>query len=245
MRVPLGIAFSFLSVMAMGQVEQWLPRPDLGNLAEITNEPFSADAITTTVRTLADGTHITKPALTVKMYRDSAGRTRSDRLPGDPIGGEPPSASIIFIRDPLAGYSYILDTVNKVAHRAAIARPQPGQPMNLPNPTAAAPTPEANASEPRGETEDLGTQTMEGLTVQGRRTTITYPAGSFGNDRDITNVAEIWSNSELSLMVLQVHSDPRNGETTTKLENLSRTQPDPNLFLPPPDYKIVDASAGQ
>ena len=43
-------------------------------------------------------------------------------------------------------------------------------------------------------------------------------------------------------MILQVHSDPRNGETTTKLENVSRTQPDPGLFLPPADYKIVDAS---
>jgi hypothetical protein len=59
------------------------------------------------------------------------------------------------------------------------------------------------------------------------------------------NVSEIWSNKELRLMILQVHSDPRNGETTTKIENLSRTQPDPNLFLPPPDYKIADAVKSQ
>ena len=47
--------------------------------------------------------------------------------------------------------------------------------------------------------------------------------------------------------VLQGHQwpDPRSGETTTKLENVSRTQPDPALFLPPPDYKIVDESAGR
>jgi hypothetical protein len=46
-------------------------------------------------------------------------------------------------------------------------------------------------------------------------------------------------------MILQVHSDPRNGETTTKIENLSRTQPDQDLFLPPPDYKIVEAATVQ
>ena len=86
---------------------------------------------------------------------------------------------------------------------------------------------------------------MEGLVVQGRRTTVTYPAGSMGNDRDITNVSEIWTNQELHLMILQVHSDPRNGETTTKIENLSRTQPDPNLFLPLPDYQVVDAGPVQ
>ena len=103
------------------------------------------------------------------------------------------------------------------------------------------PSPVINGSGPQVKTEDLGTQTMEGLIVEGRRTTVTTPAGSIGNDRDIVNVSDIWSNKELRLMILQVHSDPRSGETTTKIENLSRTQPDPNLFQPPPDYMIVDA----
>ena len=86
---------------------------------------------------------------------------------------------------------------------------------------------------------------MQGLMVQGRRTTATTPAGSIGNDRDIVNVSEIWSNKELRLMILQIHSDPRNGETTTKIENLSQTQPDPNLFLPPTDYNVVDVTTVQ
>jgi cyclopropane fatty-acyl-phospholipid synthase-like methyltransferase len=48
--------------------------------------------------------------------------------------------------------------------------------------------------------------------------------------------------TELGLMILQDRSDPRNGETITELENVSRSQPEPNLFQPPADYKIVDAS---
>ena len=44
---------------------------------------------------------------------------------------------------------------------------------------------------------------MEGLSVHGKRTTVTYPAGSLGNDREIANVSEIWSNTELGLMILQ------------------------------------------
>jgi hypothetical protein len=44
---------------------------------------------------------------------------------------------------------------------------------------------------------------------------------------------------------LQDRSDPRSGETITKLENISRAQPDPTLLQPPADYKIVDVTAGR
>ncbi|HSR06803.1 MAG TPA: hypothetical protein VLM42_06610 [Bryobacteraceae bacterium] len=81
-----------------------------------------------------------------------------------------------------------------------------------------------------------------GLSVHGRQTTITYPIGALGNDREIANVSEIRSNTELGLMIFQDRSDPRNGETVTKLEKVSRSQPDPTLFRPPADYKIVHAS---
>ena len=212
---------------------------------DLINEPFSCDAITTLVRTLPDGTHISRQTMTVKMYRDSEGRTRSDRIPGKFFAGEPAPPETILIRDPIAGYSYVLETASKIARRTAIQRPRPGQPMIPPNNPATVSAPVANNAGPQVKTEDLGTQTMEGLVVQGRRTTVTTPAGAIGNDRDIVNVSEIWTSKELRLMLLQTHSDPRNGETTTKIENLSRTQPDPNLFLPPPDYKVVDAPTVQ
>jgi hypothetical protein len=38
--------------------------------------------------------------------------------------------------------------------------------------------------------------------------------------------------------VLTKHSDPRVGETTYRLINIVRAQPDPNLFVPPADYTI-------
>jgi len=196
------------------------------------------------VRTLANGTHITRQTMTVKMYRDSAGRSRSDRIPGQFMAGQPASPAIIMISDPIAGYSYVLDSGSKIARRTPLKPGPPDVPI-IPPPNLQAPAPAANGLKPQFKTEDLGAQTMEGLVVEGRRTTVTYPVGSMGNDREITNVSEIWSNKELRLMILQVRSDPRNGETTTKIENLSRTQPDPNLFLPPPDYKVVDAPAVQ
>jgi hypothetical protein len=230
------------SLTAMGQIVQ--PVPSQGRV-ELLNEPFSADAITTLVRTLPDGTHIARQTMTVKMYRDSAGRSRSDRIPGKFFAGQPAPPATILISDPIAGYSYVLDTANKIARRSPFKSSQAGRtaiPLNEPT---VAPVAVANNAGPQVKTEDLGTQTMEGLIVQGRRVTVTTPAGAIGNDRDIANVSEIWSNKELRLMILQVRSDPRNGETTTKIENLSRTQPDANLFLPPADYKVVDTAANQ
>jgi hypothetical protein len=227
----------------MGQLIQSVPSQ---GRVELLNEPFSADAVTTLVRTLPDGTHITRET-TGKMYRDSEGRSRTDRTPGQFMAGQPAPPAIIMITDPIAGCSYVLDTVNKVARRTQFKSARLDVPIAAPTrpPPVQAPPPVANNLKPQFKNEDLGTQTMEGLVVQGRRTTVTYPPGSMGNDRDITNVSEVWSNKELRLMLLQIHSDPRNGETTTKIENLNRTQPDPNLFLPPPDYKIVDATTNQ
>lgn len=241
MRIPFVLAAGVLSLTAMGQIVQVVPSQAR---VELLNERFSADAVTTLVRTLPDGTHITRQTI-VKMYRDSAGRSRSDRNPGPFFAGQPAPPAVILISDPIAGYSYVLDTGNKIARRTPLKSGPPDVPIIPPPPNLQAPAAVANGLKPQFKNEDLGTQTMEGLMVQGRRTTVTYPAGSMGNDRDITNVSEIWTNKELRLMILQTHSDPRNGETTIKIENLSRTQPDPNLFLPPPDYKVVDAPTVQ
>jgi len=240
MRVPFAITLPFLlALSAAAQTVQLTPRQNL------LNEPFSADAVTTTARTLADGTHITRQSMIVKMYRDSAGRTRSDRMPSSLLAGAPPPA-IILITDPLAGYSYILDTTQKIARRSVMPRGgAAAPPMNFPLAQGAPPAPPPSVpgkSQPQFKTEDLGTQFMEGLSVHGRRTTVTYPIGSLGNDREISNVTEIWSNTELGLMILQDRSDPRNGETITKLQNVSRAQPDPSLFQPPPDYQILDVT---
>jgi hypothetical protein len=84
---------------------------------------------------------------------------------------------------------------------------------------------------------------MEGVLVQGQRTTTVYPEGFFGNDRPITTVNETWTSPDLKIMVLSKTSDPRSGESTTRLTNISRAEPDPSLFQVPPDYQIVNGNS--
>jgi len=89
-------------------------------------------------------------------------------------------------------------------------------------------------------TEDLGSQTIEGILANGVRTTRTIPAGQIGNDKPINIVTEVWTSPELKTVVYSKRSDPRMGEQVFRLTNIARSEPDPALFTVPADYKIVD-----
>src|SRR2546428_6831103 len=75
-------------------------------------------------------------------------------------------------------------------------------------------------------TESLGTQTIEGVTAEGARSTLTIPAGEIGNTLPIEIVDETWYSPELQINMMTKHRDPRSGETTYRLTNLSRSEPD-------------------
>jgi hypothetical protein len=44
----------------------------------------------------------------------------------------------------------------------------------------------------------------------------------------------------MKLTILSKCSDPRTGETITRLEKLDRGEPDPTLFQVPADYTVVE-----
>jgi TonB family protein len=88
--------------------------------------------------------------------------------------------------------------------------------------------------------ESLGKQAVEGVQAEGSRTTVTIPAGAIGNERPIQIVSERWYSSDLQAVVMTRHSDPRFGETTYRLTNISRSEPDRSLFEVPAGYKVTD-----
>jgi hypothetical protein len=88
--------------------------------------------------------------------------------------------------------------------------------------------------------ESLGTQFMEGIAVDGTRTTLTIPAGQIGNEQPIQIVSERWFSPDLKVLVMSRQSDPRFGETTYRLTNITRAEPSPQLFEIPADFTIVD-----
>jgi hypothetical protein len=93
---------------------------------------------------------------------------------------------------------------------------------------------------PHGAGESLGTRTIEGVEAQGTRWANVIPAGAVGNERPIEVVTERWFSPELKVVVLAKHSDPRLGETVYQLTGIVRQEPPPDLFMVPPDYKVVE-----
>jgi hypothetical protein len=234
----------------------------------IKGAPYSAEAVTESIQTLSDGNRIVN-RITSSVYRDSEGRTRREQtlkgLGGLGAGDEP--LQTIFINDPVAGVTYSLDSRSHIAHKSPAFKfeflskagaPAPeGQKFELrvgPPPAGIAAEQFTfkteggaagtymfkrtnNANEVK---EDLGKQTIEGVEAEGTRTTITIPAGEIGNERAIEIVSERWYSPELQLLVMTRHSDPRSGEMTYKLTNISRAEPAKSLFEVPAGYTVKE-----
>jgi len=88
--------------------------------------------------------------------------------------------------------------------------------------------------------EALAPRTMEGVRVEGRRTTTTTAAGAIGNEWPITVVSEEWTSPDLQVLVLTDRKDPRNGDSSYRLLRIVREEPAATLFQVPSDYEVKE-----
>jgi hypothetical protein len=221
----------------------------------VKGAPYFAVEVNENMQTLSDGTHIDRKSQT-SVYRDSQGRIR--RETGDQVN----------IWDPVAGISYFLDTKNQTAHQMKVgayvgpagstggigfaystsgtlsgALPPP-PPLPPPSDFLFHDQPNMmfvtkDVQKLTGNSEPLGNQTIGGVNATGTRTTSTIEAGAIGNDRPIQIVSESWYSPELQTMLKSTHSDPRTGQETFELTNISRTEPSADLFQVPAGYQIA------
>ncbi len=237
----------------------------------VQGAPYSATAVNESIQTLGDGNRIVQRTSGM-MARDSQGRTRQDMaLP--PIGNMSAANApqLVFIQDPVAKTAYQLNLTDKTVHKMPSAAGEvafaasaldrvrtqvqsaaviSSQRITVASAGAAAGPAffktQITGSEPADvHTDSLGTQTMQGISAQGVRTTRTIAAGQIGNDKPIEIVTEVWTSPELHTIVYSKRSDPRTGEQTFELTNLVRSEPDPSLFSVPADFKLVDGPDGK
>ena len=205
-----------------------------GRMQLVTGVPYSARQSTESIQTLADGTHITRQVPPDTMtWRDSSGRVRIEMDPSS--GKDGPCRSVLIeVEDPVAGHLYVIDPINKIAHRLQVV------PMPVPARSAGL-APDARPTRPGGPTmtsQPLGKRMMLGTEAEGTTRTMTYPVGS-RNDRPLTITDEIWTAPGIGL-VYSKNSNPDGTVTTTMLNDLSTAEPDPTLFRIPAGYEIVD-----
>ena len=130
------------------------------------------------------------------------------------------------------------DDKEQMARRGTIAVPPPLPPPPPPPPGYKG---EMMSEAAQTNREDLGRQSVEGVTATGSRTTWTIPAGAIGNLQPIKIVSEQWSSPDLQVLVLTKHTDPRTGENVYRLQNIVRAEPDRSLFALPPDYTLKES----
>jgi hypothetical protein len=246
-------------VPAHGTVQFMAAGPMAGQ--PVAGAPYSAEGVTDYVRTLADGTRITRRT-TAKFARDGQGRTREETsLPGLGPWASTDGTRLVTITDPVAREVYILNERDKTARKIALpgkkfrAAPAHGEGVAVKvdrrvevrssGRMAAASVMVAGARSGNAKvaTEQLGSQTMEGLAVTGERTTSTVAAGESGNDRPLVSTSERWESTELKVTVRSITHDPEFGDTTYRLTNINRAEPAKSLFQVPADYKVEEGPA--
>jgi hypothetical protein len=223
-----------------GTVSLELESVDIGK--PVLNAPYSAEAVTEVIQTLADGNRIEQHTSAV-VARDSRGRTRREQH-GIALGALVAQAEspIVTITDPATGTNLNLNQDAKIARRS---RSVGSFPSTLSKDVgvgmaAADAGVVSDESSPQVRTKRLGTKQLEGVQAEGTQRTITIPAGAMGNALPMQIVSERWYSPDLKVVVMTRRIDPRFGETRFRLTKIVRGEPPAHLFEVPSGFRIED-----
>ncbi len=188
----------------------------------VTGEPYSGVGVTTLKRTLSDGNTINE-ANCVKVYRDSAGRTRREETRNSSTCSATPQT--ILISDPVAAVEYVINSENSTYRQFTIKTP----PARTPPPAGSRPT------NPNQVQTSLGMELIPGtsLSADGTQVVTTIPAGQFGNTQPITITSIRWYSPDLQIVIQSSRTDPRNGSSNYQLSSVLTAEPAESLFALP------------
>jgi hypothetical protein len=201
------------------------PQPRLeGQAGPVTGKPFSGVETRQSKVVLSDGTPTNKTT-TSKIYRDAEGRMRS----------ESSNTSILFDAPNLTNYDITskgCTTRSVNANQSVIIAATDNGTHTSSFSTS---TSSSKSTKPASKvtSEDLGIQTINGISTKGTRQTLTIPAQVMGSDHDIIVVNERWYSDELGVLVRSSNVDPRFGSTTYDLTNINLSTPPASLFVAP------------
>jgi hypothetical protein len=90
---------------------------------------------------------------------------------------------------------------------------------------------------------ETSTTTYEGLKVEVSRTVETIGAGVLGNNRPIESVFERYYSPDLKMTVYTKRSDPRSGESTYRMTDIKRSEPEASLFRIPAGFAETEGKS--
>lgn len=197
--------------------------------------PFSCVLQTAWIRPLAGGGTLTLENQR-KIARDSSGRIYQERWYLVPKNGKEKSEmNFIQISDPLRHILYTCSVERRVCELTNY--PLSNTSRFVSRHSTPGPLPGGAGFTTR---ESLGVESIEGLDATGTLETTTINEWVGGNDRPMKGEWEYWSSSRLGFNLRSRRMDPMLGTQDFKVTNLSLSEPEPQLFLPPAGYKLVD-----
>ena len=200
----------------------------------IPSAPFSGTVEIVSKELLPDGSTRTRQTVN-HIARNSAGIIYNERrmLMPPAFRGEPGLLSS-HIYDPQTRLSTFLDPRTHLARQILLKQAPQNVENNAPQTLVRA------ARGPNVTVTDLGTETVAGLLLHGTRKERIVPASLSGTGKEITITDDYWLSDELDVYLIVRHNDPRTGEQTVGIVDISRSEPDPATFQVPAKYKIVD-----
>jgi hypothetical protein len=197
----------------------------------LTGQPFSGKSTTEWSRTLEDGSVVTTH-LFAMVARDSQGRIYREGRNFVPLNSDQQPQRYRFI---------IFDPITHTRTTCMIA----ARSCNVTNyfaPTSFTPRPVGPFDDGKRTLarESLGNDVMDGINVVGTRETITIGAGVIGNSQALSLTREFWYSPELQVNLAITRKDPREGTQMVRVQEVSRSEPDPNLFKVPEGYAVHD-----
>jgi hypothetical protein len=197
-----------------------------------TAAPFTAIVVTEWTRLLEDGT-----TTTIKNHRtvarDSVGRVFQERRFFTPNGDKETT--------PLSELNY----ADPIRHELYVCFPRTHTCNVYPydQPASAPVSTPASATLPKGAgsitNESLGQSTIANLEVFGSREITTINPGSNGYKHPEPTIKEFWYSPQLEVNLITKRFEPRGGAQNFTLEDINLNEPNPNLFVPPSNYKFI------
>jgi len=231
---PLAILALSIATSAFGQATMSVEnnKPD----KPIVGQPFTADQTIRTVQHLTNGVTLTKQ-MTGRVYRSSAGLERAEATP-DSTGPEAlKPLTLAWIVDRT---QHMLILVHVQSRFATTTRLPPDSTVHVSFLAQPGDLKPEQFKPGKPETAELGQRTQDGLELVGKRVTRTVPYDKVGNDAPFVSTKELWSSSQLNLVVEEVEHDPVDGERTVELTNIRREEPDAELSKIPTGFQIMD-----
>jgi hypothetical protein len=209
-------------------------------LTPIPNAPFTG-VIAVERTAVRNGAFVAILKTTRDVARDSQGRVYNIFRELVPVAesGPPPIVRIHFYDPQTRSYTYLYPD-RKVYVTGMVNHPPAAEPADL----LASPVGNSVPLNQFTKQEDLGTESIAGVSAHGVREIQTLPAASSGTGNEIVLTDEYWYSDDLHINVAVKHYDPRTGSVTMTLTQATRGEPDPSLFQIPEDYKPMGIGNG-